>query len=117
MSKIERLGANSRLSRAVIFNGMVFLSGQAADDRSQDFRGQLAQTLEKIDRCLAEAGTDKSQLLSAQIWMKDIGKNFAELNEVWSAWVDPACTPTRATAQCEMALPEILVEIVVTAAQ
>jgi len=117
MGNIERLGTNARLSRAVIFNGIVFLSGQAADDRSQGFRGQLEQTLEKIDKCLADAGTDKRRLLSAQIWMKDVARDFGEMNEVWCAWVDPACTPTRATAQCEMALPEILIEIVVTAAQ
>ena len=117
MVAIERIETSERLSRAVIFNDVVLLSGQSADDRSQDFRGQLKQTLAKIDTCLAAAGTDKSRLLSAQIWLKHVARDFATLNEIWSSWVPVGCAPTRATAQCEMALPQILVEIVVTAAK
>lgn len=117
MSNIERVGTNPRLSRSVVFNNMVFLSGQTADDRQQDFRGQMLDVLAKIDSCLVEAGTDKSRLLSAQIWMKDIAADFQTLNEIWSAWLAPGCAPTRATAQCEMGLPDILVEVIVTAAR
>ena len=65
---------------------------------------------------LAEVGTDKSRLLTAQIWVKDIKSDFAGMNEVWDAWVTPSKAPTRATAQCELATPDILVEIIVTAA-
>lgn len=65
---------------------------------------------------LADAGTDKSRLLSAQIWIKDIAKDFDSMNEIWDAWTAPNAAPTRATAQCEMAAPDVLVEIIVTAA-
>ena len=116
MSDIVRLDTNTRLSRAVVYNGMVFLCGQTADDRSQDIRGQTKQTLAKIEKFLANAGTDKSRLLSAQIWIKDITKDFAGMNEVWDAWIAPNAAPTRAAAQCEMGAPDVLVEIIVTAA-
>lgn len=116
MNDIERIETNKRLSRAVVYNGMVFLAGAAADDRSQDIRGQTKQTLAKIEKFLAAAGTDKSRLLSAQIWIKDIAKDFAGMNEIWDAWTAPNAAPTRATAQCEMGAPDVLVEIIVTAA-
>jgi len=116
MQNITRIATDARRSRAVIYNGTVFVGGQAADDRSQDIRGQTIQTLAKIDKFLAQAGTDKSRLLTAQIWIKDIQKDFAGMNEIWDAWTFPDASPTRATAQCEMAAPDVLVEIVVTAA-
>ena len=97
-------------------DGGFFVGGQTADDRSQDIRGQTAQTLAKIEKFLAEAGTDKSRLLTAQIWIKDLERDFAGMNEVWNAWTAPNAAPTRATAQCEMGAQDILVEIVVTAA-
>ena len=77
---------------------------------------QTAAILEKIDAILAEAGTDKSRLLSCNIWLRDIGADFAAMNEVWCEWVDPENKPARATVQAEMARPAILVEIQVTAA-
>jgi enamine deaminase RidA (YjgF/YER057c/UK114 family) len=95
---------------------MVFVGGQTADDRSQDIRGQTVQTLAKIEKFLADAGTDKSRLLTAQIWIKDLAKDFAGMNEIWDAWTAPGAAPTRATAQCEMGAPDVLVEIIVTAA-
>jgi|SRR5579859_3679592 len=116
MGEIHYIETNPRLSRAVIYNGMVFLCGQGADDRGQDIRGQTGQVLAKIDKYLAQAGTDKSRLLSAQIWLKDIARDFAAMNEVWEAWTAPHASPTRATAQCEMGAPDLLVEIIVTAA-
>ena len=70
----------------------------------------------KIEKFLAETGTDKSRLLTAQIWLKDIKNDFAGMNEIWDAWTAPDAAPTRATAQCEMAAPDVLVEIIVTAA-
>ena len=70
----------------------------------------------KIDSLLAQAGTDKKNLLTAQIWLKDIEKDFAAMNQVWSAWLDPQHKPVRATVQAPMARPSILVEIQVTAA-
>lgn len=116
MNEITRIDTAKRGSRVVIYNGIVFLAGATADDRSQDIRGQTEQTLAKIEGFLAKAGTDKSRLLTAQIWLKDIKNDFAGMNEVWDAWTAPEAAPTRATAQCEMGLPEILVEIIVTAA-
>lgn len=116
MNNIERIETNTRASRAVVYNGMVFLAGAAADDRSQDIQGQTKQALAKIEKFLAAAGTDKSRLLSAQIWIKDIAKDFAGMNEIWDAWTAPNAAPTRATAQCEMGASDVLVEIIVTAA-
>jgi enamine deaminase RidA (YjgF/YER057c/UK114 family) len=116
MNNIERIETSTRASRAVVYNGMVFLAGQTADDRSQDIRGQTKQTLAKVEKLLADAGTDKSRLLSAQIWLKDITKDFAGMNEVWDFWTAPNAAPTRATAQCEMGASDVLVEIIVTAA-
>lgn len=116
MSEIVRIVTNPRRGRAVIHNGVVLLGGQTAADKSEDIKGQTRQALAKIDKILSEAGTDKSRLLTAQIWIKDIARDFAGLNEVWDGWIDPAHAPTRATAQCHMASPETLIEIVVTAA-
>lgn len=116
MSDIVRIETDKRRSRAVVYNGMVFIGGQTADDRSQDIRGQTQQTLAKIENFLAQAGTDKSRLLTAQIWIKDLARDFEAMNEVWNAWTAPNAAPTRATAQCEMGAPDVLVEIIVTAA-
>lgn len=116
MTEITRSMTSKRASFIVVHNGTVYLAGITPEDRSQDIRGQTQQVLAKIDRLLAEAGTDKSRLLTAQIWVKDIKKDFAGMNEVWDAWTAPGASPTRATAQCEMAAPEILVEIIVSAA-
>ena len=115
-SDIVRVASDRRHSRVVIYNGMVFVGGQTADDRSQDIRGQTQQVLTKIDKHLASAGTDKSRILSAQIWVKDIVRDFAGVNEIWDGWTAPNAAPTRATAQCEMAAADVLVEIIVTAA-
>lgn len=116
MANIVRIASNARLSHAVVHNGMVFLSGQTAEDRSLDIRGQTEQVLAKIEKMLTDAGTDKGHLLAAQIWLKDIGRDFEGMNRVWDAWVMPDAAPARATAQCEMAVHDILVEITVTAA-
>lgn len=116
MSAIKRIATDTRRSRAVAYNGMVFVGGQAADDRTQDIVGQTRQSLAKVEKFLADAGTDKSNLLTAQIWLKNISRDFAGMNEVWDAWTAPGNAPTRATAQCEMGAPDVLVEIIVTAA-
>lgn len=116
MADIQRIATDTRRSRAVVYNGMVFVGGQTADDRSQDIQGQTRQTLAKIEKFLAEAGTEKSRLLTAQIWLKNIERDFDGMNEIWDAWTAPNAASTRATAQCEMGDPNILVEIIVTAA-
>jgi len=111
---IKRLHSGPRMSQAVVCNGMVFLAGQVADDTQQDVAGQTRQVLAAIDRLLAEAGSDKSRLLSAQIFLADMA-DFAAMNKVWEAWVVPGQTPARATVQAAMASPEYRVEVVVTA--
>mmetsp|Transcript_19741 Transcript_19741/g.37425 ORF Transcript_19741/g.37425 Transcript_19741/m.37425 type:complete len:99 (+) Transcript_19741:304-600(+) len=81
-----------------------------------DTAGQAKGILAKIDDLLAKAGTDKKSLLTAQIWLKEIDRDFVAMNEVWNAWLDPENKPVRATVQANMAKPNILVEIQVTAA-
>jgi len=112
---IKRIQAGPRMSDAVVYNGMVFLAGQVADDAKQDVSGQTKQVLAEIDKLLAEAGTDKSRLLSASIYLADMA-DFAAMNAVWDAWVSPGNTPARATVEAQLARPGWLVEIMVTAA-
>ena len=112
---IRRLHSGPRMSQAVACNGMVFLAGQVAEDTSQDVAGQTRQVLAAIDRLLAESGSDKSRLVSAQIFLADM-TDFAAMNKVWEAWVVPGQAPARATVQAAMAAPGYKVEIVVTAA-
>jgi len=116
MSQISRFATNERASRAVVCNGVVYLAGCTAEDRSQDIKGQTAQALAKVDHWLSVAGTDRSRLLTAQIFVKNINRDFKDMNEVWDAWTAKDCSPTRATVQADMASRETLVEIVVTAA-
>jgi enamine deaminase RidA (YjgF/YER057c/UK114 family) len=116
MGDIERIETDPRRSRAVVYNGMVFIGGQTCDDRTQDIKGQTRQTLAKIERFLASAQSDKSRLISAQIWMADIERDVAGMNEVWDSWTAPDSAPTRATAQVKFASRDLLVEIMVTAA-
>ena len=104
------------MSKIVIHNGVVYTSGQTAADAGDDIRSQTQATLDKVDALLKEAGTSKSRALSATIWLKDINRDFAAMNEVWNAWVDPENKPVRATVEAAMARPVLLVEIQVTAA-
>ncbi|AJF00389.1 RidA family protein [Pandoraea apista] len=116
MSDIQRHHTNARMSRVVVHNGTVYIGGQTADDRTQDITGQTQQVLAKIDGYLKDAGIDKSRLLSAQVWLKDIESDFAGMNAVWDAWTSPGNTPTRATVESRLAAPDLLVEIAVIAA-
>lgn len=77
--------------------------------------GQTKLVLGKVDALLAQAGTSKSNLLTASIWLKDIEKDFSDMNDVWVKWLDPNNKPVRATVQSPMATPKILVEIQVSA--
>ena len=116
MTEIKRIVTNPRRGRAVVYNGLLFIGGQTASDKSQDIRGQMRDTLSKVDRVLAEAGTDKDHLLSAQIWLKDIERDFGGMNEVWDSWINAEHAPSRATCQCAMASQGTLVEVILTAA-
>jgi enamine deaminase RidA (YjgF/YER057c/UK114 family) len=105
-----------RMSRAVVHGDRVYLAGLTAGDTTADIKGQTRQILDKIDQYLKEAGSDRSKLLSANLWIKDMAL-FAEMNSVWNAWVDPQNPPARACVRADMARPDVLVEIMVTAAR
>ncbi|HZZ59623.1 MAG TPA: RidA family protein [Roseiarcus sp.] len=111
---IRRLHVGSRMSQAVIHAGVVYLAGQVADDPVPSVRSQTEQILAKIDRLLGEAGSDKSKILFANVWLSDI-RRFDEMNEVWDAWVAPGAPPARATVEAALARPANLVEIMVVA--
>ncbi len=96
------------------YHGFVFTAGLVADDTSQDVAGQTAQVLAKIDAALEAAGTDKTRLLQAQIWLKDIRDRDA-MNKLWVSWLPQGGAPARACVEANMADPRILVEIMVTA--
>ncbi|MEJ1975222.1 MAG: RidA family protein [Acetobacteraceae bacterium] len=114
MSKIVRTGANKILAEAVEYHGFVYLCGMTADDTAKDIVGQTHEVLANIDAMLEEHGTDKTRLLQAQIWLKDIRDRDA-MNGVWSAWLPEGGAPARACVQANMADPRLLVEIMVTA--
>lgn len=114
MSKIIRTEPGSILSKAVEYHGFVYLPGVTARDTSKDIKGQTADVLAQIDDLLEQHGTDKTRLLQAQIWVKHIGDRAA-MNEVWTPWLAPGGAPVRACVQAELASPNLLVEIMVTA--
>jgi enamine deaminase RidA (YjgF/YER057c/UK114 family) len=114
---IKRIQTGPRMSQAVIHNQTVYLAGQVASGAPGGaVAEQTKDILSKIDALLAVAGTDKSKILSATIWLTDMS-TFAEMNAVWEAWVVPGATPARATvASPQLASPEFKVEIAVIAA-
>jgi enamine deaminase RidA (YjgF/YER057c/UK114 family) len=113
MSKIIRTEPNKILAKAVEFHGFVFLQGVTAQDLSKDVAGQTEEVLAQIDSLLEIHGTDKTRLLQAQIWLKDIRDREA-MNAVWSAWLPEGGAPARACVQASLADPRHLVEIMVT---
>lgn len=113
--QIKRMQPGARMSGAVTYNGFVFVSGQVADDTSANVAGQTEQILRKIDKLLAEAGTDKTRILSANIWLAE-ASTFNEMNSVWDKWVPAGSTPARACVESKLAFPQFTVEIGVIAA-
>jgi enamine deaminase RidA (YjgF/YER057c/UK114 family) len=107
---IRRLQPEPRLSGAVVHGGTVYLAGQVADDPTQGAEGQTADILRQIDALLAEAGTDKSSLLSCQVFLADMA-DVAAMNRAWDAWLDPANKPARATVEAKLVDPRWKVEI------
>ena len=113
---IKRINVGARMSSAVVHGDTVYLAGLTADDAKADVKGQTKQILDKVDKFLAEAGTDKSKVLSANIWLTDIS-TWSQMNEVWDAWVSPGNTPARATVKAKLAAPGLKVEIMIQAAK
>src|ERR1700753_3074773 len=114
---IKRIDTGPRMSQAVIHGDTVYLAGIVANNaKGESVTKQTQDILATIDGHLAKAGTDKSKLLSANIYITDM-KNFAEMNAVWDKWVSPGNTPARATVQAQLANPDYLVEIMVVAAK
>ncbi len=114
MSEIKRIGVGARMSEAVCYNGIVWVAGQVGTP-GDSVADQTRTCLAEVDRILAEAGTDKTRILSAQIWLADIS-TFAEMNSVWDTWVPQGLTPARATGEAKLATPDYKVEVIVTAA-
>ena len=114
---IERMEVGPRMSQAVVHAGVAYLAGQVAQRApGASVAEQTTDILSRIDELLAAAGTDKSKLLTATIWITDMGA-FAEMNAVWDAWIDPANPPARACVQSPaLAAPQFTVEIMVNAA-
>jgi enamine deaminase RidA (YjgF/YER057c/UK114 family) len=111
---IERIDAGPRLSKAVTYGNMVFLSGQMGAP-GESVAHQTRVVLALIDDLLARAGTDKSKLLNVTIWLADIA-DFSEMNAVWDKWVDPKNAPARATSEAKLATPDYKIEIIAVAA-
>ena len=115
--KIERHDVAARMSKVVVHGDTVYLAGIVADNpKGKNVTEQTRSILGQIDGFLAKAGTDKTRLLSANIWITDMS-TFAEMNAVWDAWVSPGNTPARATVEAKLATPDYKVEIMVVAAK
>jgi enamine deaminase RidA (YjgF/YER057c/UK114 family) len=113
---ITRQHTNQRMSQIVVHGGLVYLAGQVASGApGASVTDQTRDILDRIDQYFAEAGTDKTKLLTASIWLTDIA-TFDEMNAVWDAWVAPGATPARACVEARLASPQYTVEIMVTAA-
>ena len=115
MSDIKRFETGPRMSQAVVHGGVAYLAGQVGT-AGASVAQQTKDCLEQIDTLLAEAGSDKTRILQTVIWLADM-KDFAEMNEVWDAWVPEGHTPARACGEAKLATPDFLVEFIVTAAK
>ena len=112
---IQRIDAGKRMSEASLHGGVVCLAGQVPETADADIEVQTREVLAEIDALLAKAGSDKTRILRAQIYLADIA-DFAGMNRAWDAWVVPGNAPARATVEAKLAKPQWKVEIVVTAA-
>ena len=113
---IQRFHVGKRLSEMAVYNGTIYLAGQVADDPVQDITSQTQQVLAAIDKLLAEAGSDKTKILTATIYIADMA-NFPAMNAIWDAWVVQGHTPPRATVEAKLAKSAYKVEIQVIATQ
>lgn len=112
---IQRFNVGKRLSEAVVHGNTVYLAGEVPDDMSKDITGQTEEVLAKIEKLLKQVGSDKTKVLSAQIFLPDM-KDFAGMNAAWEKWVAPGHTPARATIEANLANAAYKVEIMCIAA-
>lgn len=115
MTTLERIDVGPRISQVAVHNRVAYLAGQIPADMTADVGGQTTQVLQAIDALLERVGSDKTRILRAEIFLADID-DFAQMNAAWDAWVPAGNAPPRATVEARLALPQIKVEIVVTAA-
>ena len=115
MTDIVRNDPGARLSRSVVHNGLVYLTGTTSLEGT-DIKSQTRDVLRKIDGYLEAAGSDKSHMLQVQIWLKNIARDFDGMNEAWNEWTDKSALPARATCEAALADEGELVEIIVIAA-
>lgn len=113
MAQIQRFEVGPRLSQAVVHGDLVFLAGQV-NNQAKDVTGQTRAVLEQIDHLLAAAGSSKERIVTATIYLADIG-TFAQMNVAWEAWIPKGAPPARTTVEAKLAAPEYVVEITVTA--
>lgn len=114
MTDIQRINPGTRMSQAVIHNGTIYLSGQVGTPGAS-VADQTRDMLGKVDQLLSDNGVSKSRVLQATIWLADMA-DFAEMNAVYDAWIDPANPPTRACGEAKLATPDYKVEIIIVAA-
>ncbi|MEB3766768.1 RidA family protein [Acinetobacter sp. MD2] len=112
---IQRLHAGTRFCEVAVSGNLIHLAGQLADDTNQDIHSQTAQTFANIDRFLADAGSSKSHILSVTIYLKNIEQDYAAMNKLWDAWIDPQNPPARTCVEAKLYAPDVLVEMTVTA--
>lgn len=112
---IIRKEVNSRMSKIVEHNGIIYFAGIVPDDITLDIKGQTKRVIEMAEEKFVAAGTNKEMLLRAEIYVKDINKDFADFNEIWDAWVSKENPPARACVEANMSSPNTLVEIIFTA--
>jgi enamine deaminase RidA (YjgF/YER057c/UK114 family) len=115
MTDIQRFDSGPRMSEMTVHNGVAYLAGQVAADATLDAQGQTADVLAQVDALLARAGSDRTRILRAQIFLADLA-DFPAMNAAWEAWVPAGHAPARATVVARLAKPQWKVEIVVTAA-
>lgn len=113
---IKRLETNNRMSRVVEHNDTIYFAGIVSDDKTLDIKGQAARAFEIAEKRFKDAGTSKDYILRAEIFLKDIYRDFADFNEAWDSWVS-VDAPARACVEGNMASPGTLVEIIFTAAK
>lgn len=113
---IVRFDTSARMSKIVVHQGTAYLAGVVATHREADVRAQTRDILTQIEQRLASVGSDKSRLLTAQIWLANIERDFQAMNQVWDSWLPSGSAPTRATCEARLAAADLLVEIIVSAA-